>query len=106
MKGLGGLMQQAQKIQEEMAKTQEEIAKLELEGQAGGGLIKVTMNGKHQVMRVVIDDSLIGDDKDMLEDLVAAAINDAVQKVESTIKEKFAGVAGGLKLPGDMQMPF
>lgn len=106
MKGLGGLMKQAQKIQEEMAKTQEEIVKLELEGQAGGGLVKVSMNGKHQVLHVMIDDSLVGEDKDMLEDLVTAAVNDAVQKIDATIKDKFAGVAGGLNLPGGMQMPF
>jgi len=106
MKGLGGLMQQAQKIQEEMAKTQEEIKHLECTGQAGGGLVTVVMNGKHQLKNLQLDDSLFSDDKDMLEDLLTAAINDAVNKVDQAIKDKYASITGGLNLPGGMQMPF
>lgn len=106
MKGLGGLMKQAQKMQEEMANAQKEIAKIQVEGQSGGGLVKLTMTGKHQVLKVNIDDSLVGDDKDMLEDLVAAAVNDATNKITAQTKDKYTGLAGGIDLPGGMQMPF
>ncbi|MDH3526053.1 MAG: YbaB/EbfC family nucleoid-associated protein [Gammaproteobacteria bacterium] len=104
--GLGNLMKQAQEMQANMQKAQDELAKLEVSGESGGGLVSVIMTGKHEVRRVTIDDSLLGDDKDMLEDLVAAAINDAVHKVESTTQERFAGLAGGLNLPPGMKLPF
>ncbi len=105
MKGpLGNLMRQAQKMQEEMAKAQEELARLDIEGQAGGGLVRVVMNGRHEVKRVEIDDSLLGDDKEMLEDLIAAAVNDAVQKAEATMKEKLSGLTSGMGLPAGMKL--
>lgn len=104
--GLGNLMKQAQKMQEDMQRAQDEIAQMEIEGQSGGGLVSVTMNGRHEVRRVAIDDSLIGDDKDMLEDLVAAAVNDAAQKVHAASKDKLGGLAGGLNLPDGMKLPF
>ena len=107
MKGnIAGLMQQAQKMQQEMQKAQEELAKLEVTGEAAGGMVKVTMTGKHEVRRVSIDDSLLADDKDMLEDLVAAAINDASHKVESTTQERMSGLTSGLNLPAGMKLPF
>ena len=107
MKGdLGNLMKQAQQMQANMQKAQEEVARLEVEGAAGGGLVKVTMNGQHEVRRVHIDDSLVGDDKDMLEDLLAAAINDAVQRVEVESKEKMSKVTAGIPLPPGMKLPF
>lgn len=102
--GLGNLMKQAQKIQAEMAKAQEELARAEVTGESGGGLVKVTMNGRHEVRRVEIDDSLMGDDKEMLEDLIAAAINDAVTKVEAATKEKMASITAGL--PAGLNLPF
>ena len=104
--GLGNLMKQAQKMQEDMQKAQEELKNLEVEGQAGGGLIKVVMTGKHEVRKVQIDDSLISDDKEMLEDLIAAAMNDASNKVEQLTKDQFSSLAGGLNLPGGMKLPF
>ena len=104
--GLGGLMKQAQKMQENMQKAQEEMANIEVTGQSGGGLVKVTMTCRHDVKRVEIDDSLMEDDKDMLEDLVAAAMNDAVRQVEKTTQEKMAGMTAGLNLPGGMKFPF
>jgi len=109
MKGnLGNLMKQAQKMQENLQKAQQEIAQLEIAGEAGGGLVKVVLTGRYEARRVSIDDSLLTDDKDMLEDLVAAAINDAVRKVEQTTQEKIAGMAGGMGLPlgGDFKLPF
>jgi DNA-binding YbaB/EbfC family protein len=102
--GIGNIMKQAQKMQEEMVKAQEELAALEVTGQSGGGMVTVVMTGKHAVKRVSIDDSLLGDDKDMLEDLVAAAINDAAQRVESSTKEKMSGVTAGL--PPGLNLPF
>jgi len=104
--GMGNIMKQAQAMQEKMQKAQAEIAALEVTGEAGAGLVKVTMLGNHNVRRVSIDDSLMQDDKDMLEDLIAAAINDAVRRVEETSKEKMAAVTGGLQLPPGMKMPF
>ncbi len=106
--GLGNLMKQAQKMQENLQKAQEEVANLEIAGESGGGLVKLIMTGRHEVRRVSIDESLLQDDKDMLEDLVAAAINDAVHKVEKAVQEKFAGVTGGMGLPlgGDFKLPF
>ena len=104
--GLGGLMKQAQQMQENMRKAQEELATIEVEGQAGAGMVKVTMTCRHDVKRVVIDPSLLSDDKDMLEDLIAAAVNDAVRRVEATTQEKMAGFAAGLQLPPGMKLPF
>ena len=97
-------MKQAQKMQESMAKAQEEIARMEVTGQSGGGMVSVVMTGKHAVKRVSIDDSLIGDDKEMLEDLIAAAINDAVAKVEAATNEKMASITAGL--PAGLNLPF
>lgn len=103
---LAGLMKQAQQMQENMRKMQEQLASVEVEGQAGAGLVKVVMTCKHDVKRVTIDPSLLADDKDMLEDLVAAAVNDAVRKVETTVQEKMAGFTAGLGLPPGMNLPF
>jgi nucleoid-associated protein EbfC len=102
---LAGLMKQAQAMQENMKKAQEEIARLEVEGQAGAGLVKVTMTGRHDVKRVAIDPSLLAEDKGMLEDLVAAAVNDAVRRVEAATREKVADIAGGLGLPPGFTLP-
>ena len=104
--GLGNLMKQAQEMQANMQKAQEELARLEITGQSGGGLVTVIMTGKHEVRRVSIDDSLLGDDKDMLEDLVAAAVNDAVHKVAKMKKEKMTELTAGIPLPPGFQMPF
>ena len=104
--GIGNLMKQAQAMQESMQKAQEELASLEVTGESGGGMVRITMTGKHEVRRVVIDDSLMADDKDMLEDLVAAAINDATHKVESTTQERMSGLTSGLNLPAGMKLPF
>ena len=105
--GLGNLMKQAQAMQENMQKAQEELANIEVTGESGGGMVKLIMNCRHDVKRVSIDPELIGDveDKEVLEDLVAAAMNDAVRKVEETSKDKMAGLTGGLDIPG-MKMPF
>jgi nucleoid-associated protein EbfC len=105
MKGLGDLMKQAQAMQERMQQAQQELAELEVHGESGAGLVKVTMNGRHEVRRVAIDPSLMGEDREVLEDLVAAACNDAVRRVESAQKEKMAGMASGLGLPLD-KLPF
>lgn len=104
--GIGQLMKQAQQMQAEMQKAQDEMSRLTVTGEAGAGLVKITMSCKHEVRSLAIDDSLVGDDKDMLEDLIVAAFNDAVRKAESTVKEKFAGLAGGLSLPPGMKLPF
>ena len=104
--GFGNMMKQAQKLQEGMQRAQEEIAQLEVEGSAGGGMVKVTMTGRHEVRQVRIDPSILSDDADMVEDLVAAAINDAVRRVDDATKEKFAGLAGGMPLPPGMKLPF
>lgn len=101
MKGLGDFMKQAQAMQERMQQVQEEIANLEVVGESGAGLVKVSMNGRHEVRRVHLDDSLLGEAKDVLEDLVAAACNDAVRKVEAAQRDKMAGMASGLGLPLD-----
>ena len=107
MKGqIAGLMKQAQMMQDNMRKMQEQFASMEVEGQSGAGMVKVSMTCKHDVKRIHIDPSLIGDDKEMLEDLVAAAVNDAVRKVEATVQEKMAGITGGLGLPPGMKLPF
>ena len=104
--GLGQLMRQAQQMQADMQKAQEELAGLEVTGSAGGGMVSVVMTCKHEVRHVSIDSSMIGEDREMLEDLVAAAMNDAVRKVEQTIQEKFSGIAGGMSLPPGMKLPF
>ena len=104
--GMGNIMKQAQAMQEKMQKMQAEVAAMEVTGEAGTGLVKVTMLGNHNVRRVSIDDSLMQDDKDMLEDLIAAAINDAVRRVDEASKEKMATVTGGMQLPPGMKMPF
>ena len=107
MKGqLAGLMKQAQQMQENMKRLQEELAALEVEGQSGAGLVSVVMTCRHDVKRVTIDPSLLSDDKDMLEDLVAAAFNDAVRKAEATSQERMASITAGLPLPPGMKLPF
>ena len=107
MKGqLADLMKQAQQMQDNMRKMQEQLASVEVEGQAGAGMVKVVMTCKHDVKRISIDPSLVGDDKEMLEDLVAAAVNDAVRRVEATVQEKMGGLAAGMGLPPGMKLPF
>ncbi|MCD8548153.1 MAG: YbaB/EbfC family nucleoid-associated protein [Aeromonadaceae bacterium] len=104
--GLGNLMKQAQQMQDRMQKLQEELAHMEVTGEAGAGLVKVTMTGSHSVRRVVIDPSLVEDDLEMVEDLVAAAFNDAVRRVEEQNKSKMAELTGGMQLPPGFKMPF
>ena len=104
--GLSGLMKQAQQMQDNMKKMQEQLATVEVEGQSGAGMVKVVMTCRHDVKRVVIDDSLLKDDKEMLEDLIAAAVNDAVRRVEATTQEKMAGMTAGLPLPPGFKLPF
>ena len=103
---LAGLMKQAQQMQENLRKAQEELANIEVEGQSGAGLVKIVMTCKYDARRVTIDPSLLGEDKDMLEDLVAAAINDAARRVEQTTQERMAGLAVGMGLPPGMKLPF
>ncbi len=103
---LGNLMQQAQQMQENLQKAQQELAAMEVNGESGGGLVKVLMTGKREVRNISIDDSLIGDDKDMLEDLVAAAVNDAVRRVEKIKQEKMSGMTDGFQMPPGFKMPF
>jgi DNA-binding YbaB/EbfC family protein len=104
--GLGNLMKQAQQMQENMKVMQDQLAKMEIEGQSGAGMVKVIMTCRYDVKRVSIDDSLIGDDKEMLEDLLTAAVNDAVRRVESISQEKMAGFTSGMGLPPGMKLPF
>ena len=104
--GLSNLMKQAQQMQADMQKEQEKLANEEVTGSSGGGLVTVIMNGKHEVRRVTIDDSLVGDDQEMLEDLIAAAINDAAHKVESVTQERMSGLTAGMTLPAGMKLPF
>tara|TARA_B100001245_G_scaffold135360_1_gene100468 strand:+ start:5009 stop:5404 length:396 start_codon:yes stop_codon:yes gene_type:complete len=104
--GMEQLMKQAQQMQENMQKTQKELADLTVLGESGGGLVKLTMTCKHQVKSIEIDDDLLGDDKDMLEDLIIASFNDAVRKVESTIQKKYSGMASGIPMPPGMKFPF
>lgn len=104
--GLGGLMKQAQKMQENLQKAQEELANMEVTGQAGGGMVSIVMTGRHDVRRVTIDPSLMEEDKEMLEDLLAAAVNDAVRQVERQSQEKMAGMTAGMGLPPGMKLPF
>ena len=103
---LAGLMKQAQQMQDNMKRAQDELALLEVEGQAGAGLVKVVMTCRHDVKRVKIDPSLLAEDRDMLEDLVAAAVNDAVRRVESTTQEKMSGLTAGMPMPPGFKLPF
>lgn len=104
--GIGNLMKQAQRMQENLQKAQQRLAELEVEGSAGAGMVQVVMTGKHDVKRVRIDPSLLGEDQEMLEDLIAAAVNDAVRKVEAATQEMMAGVTAGIPLPPGMKFPF
>ena len=104
--GIGNIMKQAQQMQESMQKAQEEIAKMEITGESGAGLVKITMTGKHDVKNVIIDPTLLGDDKDMLEDLIAAAVNDANRRVENMTQEKMSGLTAGMNLPAGIKLPF
>lgn len=104
--GLGDLMKQAQQMQESMKNMQEQLAAIEIEGQSGAGMVKVTMTCRHDVKRVAIDQSLLGEDKEMLEDLITAAMNNAVRKVETAIQEKMSGLAAGMGLPPGFKLPF
>lgn len=106
MKGINDLMEQAQKMQADMQKAQEELARAEVKGEAAAGLVTVTMTGRHDVRRVQIDDSVLSEPKEVLEDLLAAAVNDAVRKVEAHNKEAMAGLASGMNLPPGFKMPF
>jgi len=104
--GLGQLMQQAQRMQENLKRAQEEIAKIEVTGQAGGGMVSVTMSGRHEVRRVAIDRKIMAEDPEMAEDLIAAAFNDAVNKVAAASQERLGDVAGGMNLPPGFKLPF
>ncbi len=104
--GLGQLMRQAQQMQADMQKAQAELGNLEVTGSAGGGMVSVTMSCRHEVRKVAIDSSMIGEDREMLEDLVAAAVNDALRKIEQTVQEKFSGLTSGMSLPPGMKLPF
>ena len=104
--GIGQLMKQAQQMQENMKKAQEEMASLTVTGESGAGMVRIVMTCRHQVQSLDIDDSLVGDDKEMLEDLVTAAFNDAIRKVESTVQEKFSGLTSGMGLPPGLKLPF
>ena len=103
---LGNLMKQAQQMQAQMQDAQEELGNLEVQGEAGGGMVKLTMTCRHEVRDIKIDDALLGEDKDMLEDILAAAFNDALRKVEKTTQEKYSGMTAGLGLPGGLKLPF
>jgi hypothetical protein len=104
--GIGNILKQAQQLQTSMQKAQEELANVEVTGEAGAGMVQVVMTGRHDVRRVTIDPSLLSEDREMLEDLVAAAVNDAVRKVERTVQERMSGLTAGLGLPGGLKLPF
>lgn len=104
--GIGQLMKQAQQMQADMQKAQEEMANISVTGESGGGMVRISMTCKHEVRGLEIDDSLVGDDKEMLEDLIVAAFNDALRKIEKTTREKFSGMTAGLNLPPGMKLPF
>lgn len=104
--GIGNLMKQAQKMQEDMQRVQEEIASTQVTGEAGAGMVKVVMNGRHDLAAVTIDPALMSDDKSMLEDLIAAAVNDANRRVETMTRDKMASVTAGIELPPGMKLPF
>ena len=103
---LSQLMKQAQKMQDQMRKAQEELANLEVQGEAGGGLVKLTMTGRNEVRKIQIDDALLAEDREMLEDVLAAAFNDALRRVEKTVAGKYAGMTAGMGLPGGFKLPF
>ena len=104
--GLGGMMKQAQLMQQNMQKAQAELATVEVEGQSGSGMVKVTMTCGHEMRRVTLDDSVLSDDKEMLEDLIVLAVNDALKKVEATSQQSMSGFTAGMGLPPGMKMPF
>ena len=104
--GLGNLMRQAQQMQENMQKAQAELAEIEVTGESGAGMVKVTMNGKHEAKKVAIEPKLLGEDREMLEDLIAAAINDAARRIAARTQEKYSGLMSGLNLPPGMKLPF
>jgi DNA-binding YbaB/EbfC family protein len=104
--GIGNLMRQAQQMQESMKKAQAELANLEVAGEAGAGMVRVVLNGHHEAVKVTIEPKLLSEDKDMLEDLIVAAINDAVRKIASRTSEKYSGLMSGLNLPPGMKLPF
>jgi nucleoid-associated protein EbfC len=104
--GIGNLMRQAQQMQDSMKKAQSELADLEVNGESGAGMVKVTMNGKHEAKRIQIESKLLSDDKEMLEDLLIAAFNDAVRKLEAKTAEKYSGLMAGMNLPPGMKLPF
>ena len=104
--GIGNLMKQAQLMQENMKRVQEQLGQMEVEGQAGSGMVKVLMTCKHETRRITIDPRLLADDRDMLEDLIAAAFNDAARRVEVTVQEKMAAVTAGMPLPPGLKLPF
>jgi DNA-binding YbaB/EbfC family protein len=104
--GIGQLMKQAQEMQANMQKAQDEMASIDVTGESGAGMVRITMSCKHQVKAVEIDDTLLADDKEMLEDLIVAALNDSIRKVEKTVQEKFSGMTSGLNLPPGMKLPF
>ena len=104
--GIGNLMKQAQLVQENMKKLQEQLAVMEVEGQAGSGMVKVVMTGRHELKRVTLDPKVLADDREMLEDLIAAAVNDAVRKIETVTQEKMSAATAGLPLPPGMKLPF
>ena len=106
MFNMGNMMKQAELMQERLQKAQDEIAKMEVVGESGAGMVKITVTGNHEVRRVSIDDSLFTDDKDILEDLLAAAFNDAQRRIEEQSKEKLSAVTGGMQLPPGMKLPF
>ena len=106
MKGIGQLMKQAQEMQAQMEEAQQEMANTTVNGESGAGMVKITMTCKHQVVSLEIDETLIDDDKEMLEDLIVAAFNDSIRRVEKTIQDKFSGMASGFNLPPGMKLPF
>jgi nucleoid-associated protein EbfC len=104
--GLGNLMRQAQQMQENMQKAQAELAEIEVTGESGAGMVKVTLNGRHEAKKVSIEPKLLGEDKDMLEDLLSAAFNDAARKIAARTQEKYSGLMSGMNLPPGMKLPF
>lgn len=104
--GIGQVMKQAQEMQANMKKAQEEMASISVTGESGAGMVRITMTCQHQVQAVEIDDSMVGDDKEMLEDLIVAAFNDAIRRVQKTVQEKFSGMAAGIGLPPGLKLPF
>jgi DNA-binding YbaB/EbfC family protein len=104
--GLGNLLRQAQQMQENMQKAQAELAEIEVTGESGAGMVKITLNGRHEAKKVLIEPKLLGEDQDMLEDLLIAAINDAVRKVAARTQEKYSGLMSGMNLPPGMKLPF